>query len=253
MRFPGLINSAHFRFSRTRIDRGAAPNLINPNDIGVILNPLVKNFLDVSATNSFATGCGTCAPGHFKTNSYQVADDVDYVRGKHHIAFGGEYFKNQLDWLANTVSNGQFVFNGSLTGSPLSDFLLGRIFTVGKGAASRNLAESKYCECVCAGYMGGDTELSLLRLGCVGNRLLPESDHNGIGVRFDRRHLPQGPGARYLPMHLRDSSTSGTKEFRKPLPAETGIILRHAFGAAWHPSPIQLFVLPTGSSTRNQS
>jgi hypothetical protein len=34
--------------------------------------------------------------------------------------------------------NGQFVFNGSLTGSPLSDFLLGRIFTVGKGALSQS-------------------------------------------------------------------------------------------------------------------
>src|SRR5450759_5133549 len=71
-----LINSAHFRFSRTSINRGAPASLINPTDVGVKLNALVKNFIDVSATNSFATGCGTCAPGHFKTNSYQVADDV---------------------------------------------------------------------------------------------------------------------------------------------------------------------------------
>src|SRR5262249_42883855 len=95
-------------FSRTRIDRGAAPNLINPADVGVKFTPLVKNFIDITLTGDFRLGCGTCAPGFFNDNSYQVANDVDYVRGKHQITFGGTYFKNQLNWLATrspTVSS----------------------------------------------------------------------------------------------------------------------------------------------------
>src|SRR5262249_17185396 len=112
---PRVVNSLRLRFSRTRIDRGAAPNLINPADVGVKLTPLVKNFIDITLTGDFRLGCGTCAPGFFNDNSYQVANDIDYVRGKHQVTFGGTYFKNQLNWLANTLSNGQFVFSGQFT------------------------------------------------------------------------------------------------------------------------------------------
>jgi len=186
-----IVNSAHFRFSRTRINRGAAPNLINPTDLGVKINSLVKNFLDVSATGSFATGCGTCAPGHFNTNSYQGADDIDYVLGKHHIGIGGEYFRNTLGWLANTVSNGQFVFNGSLTGSPLSDFLLGRVSSVGVGAP---LAIRPYQNIVSA-YVQDSWEAGpnlTVTAGLRWEPLLPEADASGIGVRFDHAAFTAG-------------------------------------------------------------
>jgi outer membrane receptor protein involved in Fe transport len=232
----GIINSAHFRFSRTRIDRGAAPNLINPTDIGVILNPLVKNFLDVSATNSFATGCGTCAPGHFKTNSYQVADDVDYVHGRHHIAFGGEYFKNQLDWLANTVSNGQFVFNGSLTGSPLSDFLLGRISTVGKGAPLAILPNQNIVSLYVQDTWEATPNLTLT-FGLRWDPLLPESDHNGIGVRYDPASFTAGTKSQVFTNAPPGFFYFGDKGIPKAFTDRDWNNFAPRLGAAWHPDP----------------
>jgi hypothetical protein len=231
----GLINSAHFRFSRTRIDRGAAPNLINPQDLGVILNPLVKNFLDVSATNSFATGCGTCAPGHFKTNSYQVADDLDYVRGKHHLSFGGEYFKNQLDWLANTVSNGQFVFNGSLTGSPLSDFLLGRIFTVGKGMPLKILPNQNIVSAYAQDTWLATPSLTLT-FGLRWEPLLPESDKNGIGVRFDRSAFGAGTKSQVYTNAPPGFFYFGDKGIPKAFTSRDWNNFAPRVGAAWHPN-----------------
>jgi TonB dependent receptor len=230
----GIINSAHFRFSRTRIDRGAAPNLINPTDIGVTLNPLVKNFLDVSATNSFATGCGTCAPGHFKTNSYQAADDVDYVHGKHHFGFGGEYFKNQLDWLANTVSNGQFVFNGSLTGSPLSDFLLGRIFTVGKGAPLAILPNQNIVSLYTQDTWEATPNLTLT-FGLRWEPLLPESDHNGIGVRFDPAAFTAGTRSQVYTNGPPGFSYFGDKGIPKAFTDRDWNNFAPRVGVAWHP------------------
>lgn len=230
----GIINSAHFRFSRTRIDRGAPPNLINPSDLGVNLNPLVKNFLDVSATNSFATGCGTCAPGHFKTNSYQVADDVDYIHGKHHFSFGGEYFKNQLDWLANTVSNGQFVFNGSLTGSPLSDFLLGRIFTVGKGAPLAILPNQNIVSFYVQDTWEATPNLTLT-VGLRYEPLLPESDHNGIGVRFDPAAFTAGTRSQVYTNAPPGFFYFGDKGIPKAFTDRDWNNFAPRIGAAWHP------------------
>jgi outer membrane receptor protein involved in Fe transport len=231
----GIINSVHLRFSRTRIDRGAPPNLINPKDLGVNLNPLVKNFLDVSATNSFATGCGTCAPGHFKTNSYQVADDIDYIHGKHHFSMGGEYFKNQLDWLANTVSNGQFVFNGSLTGSPLSDFLLGRIFTVGKGAPlvihpNQNIVSA---------YVQDTWEATpnfTFTFGLRWEPLLPESDHDGIGVRYDQAAFAAGTKSQVYTNAPPGFFYFGDKGIPKAFTNRDWNNFAPRIGVAWHPN-----------------
>jgi len=182
---PRVVNSLHLRFSRTRINRGPASNLINPKDLGVNINPLVSNFLDITASGAFATGCGTCAPGFFNDNSYQVADDLDYVRGKHQFSFGGEYFRNQLNWLANTLSNGQFVFNGQFTGDSLADFLLGRISSVGRGGPLATSLRQNLMSFYAQDAWQARPNLTVT-LGIRWEPLLPEADKNGIGVRFDQ-------------------------------------------------------------------
>jgi hypothetical protein len=179
------VNSLHLRFSRTRVDRGPASNLINPKDLGVNMNPLVDNFLDITTSGAFATGCGTCAPGFFNDNSYQVADDLDYVRGKHQLSFGGEYFRNQLNWLANTLSNGQFVFNGQFTGDSLADFLLGRISSVGRGGPLAISLRQNIMSFYAQDIWQARPNLTVT-LGLRWEPLLPEADKNGMGVRFDR-------------------------------------------------------------------
>jgi hypothetical protein len=231
----GVVNAAHFRFSRTRINRGAPANLINPADIGVKLNPLVKNFLDVSATGSFATGCGTCAPGHFKTNSYQGADDVDYIRGTHHISVGGEYFKNNMDWLANTVSNGQFVFNGSLTGSPLSDFLNGRVFTVGKGMPLAILPNQN----IISAYFQDSWEAMhslTVTFGMRWEPLLPEDDANGIGVRFDHAAFTAGTVSKRFQNAPPGFFYYGDKGIPKSFTSRDWNNFAPRIGVAWHPN-----------------
>jgi hypothetical protein len=186
-----VVNSLRLRFSRTRINRGAAPNLINPKDIGVNINPLVKNFVDITVNNAFRLGCGTCAPGFFNDNSYQVSDDVDYIRGKHQISFGVTAFKNQLNWLANTLSNGQFVFSGQFTGDALADFMIGRVGTIGRGGP---LAVALRQNVV--GLYAQDTwriaPRVTINLGMRWEPLLPEYDKNGVGVHFDQAAFTAG-------------------------------------------------------------
>jgi Carboxypeptidase regulatory-like domain/TonB dependent receptor-like, beta-barrel len=188
---PSTVNSLHLRFSRTRIDRGAAPNLINPTDLGVNINSLVPNFIDISLSGNFRLGCGVCAPGFFNDNSYQVADDVDYVRGNHQFAFGGAYFKNQLNWLANTLSNGQFVFNGQFTGDSLVDFLLGRLSSVGRGGPLAVALRQNVIGLYAQDTWQARPNLTV-NFGVRWEPLLPEYDKNGIGVHFDHGSFTAG-------------------------------------------------------------
>ncbi len=124
---PTSLNAFHATFNRRRDDRGSAPNDINPQTLGVNMFAPLPNFLYATVNNYFSAGCGTCAPAVYDANTYQLSDDVNLIRGKHQMAFGVDARRTQVSWETNNVSNGEFVFNGSITGDSLADFLLGRM------------------------------------------------------------------------------------------------------------------------------
>ena len=134
---PTTLNSFHATFNRRRDDRGPTDIPINPTLLGVNIYSAVPNFLLMSVTGGFSTFCGTCAPGHFNVNSFQVADDLDVIRGRHQMAFGFNLVRVQNNTISGFQENGNFAFNGTLTGSTalpgctncgmgLADFMIGR-------------------------------------------------------------------------------------------------------------------------------
>jgi hypothetical protein len=124
---PATLNSFHISFNRVRDDRGPTDIPINPTMLGSDMYSAVPNFLLLTISNAFSTFCGTCAPGHFDVNSYQAADDVDLVRGRHQMAFGFNLIRIQNNTISGFDENGTFTFNGSFTGSPLADFMIGNV------------------------------------------------------------------------------------------------------------------------------
>jgi hypothetical protein len=122
---PGTLNAFHFTFNRRRDNRGPTDIPINPTMLGVNMYSAVPNFLLLSVTGGFSTFCGTCAPGHFNVNSFQVADDVDVIRGRHQMAFGFNLIRVQNNTISGFDENGSFTFNASRTGFGLADFMTG--------------------------------------------------------------------------------------------------------------------------------
>jgi len=122
---PGTVNSFHATFNRRRDNRGPTAIPINPTMLGINMYSAVPNFLLISVTGGFSTFCGTCAPGHFNVTSYQLADDVDIIRGKHELSFGANIERVQNNTVSGFNENGNFTFNASRTGLGLADFLLG--------------------------------------------------------------------------------------------------------------------------------
>src|SRR5215831_9095652 len=122
---PTLINSAHITVTRRRDNRGVDPQDINPTTLGSNMFATIPNFLLLSVTGYFGVGCGTCAPGFFNVNTLSAADDVDWIRGRHHFAFGVVAIRTQNNTLTGFDENGTFSFNGGFTGDGLADFLLG--------------------------------------------------------------------------------------------------------------------------------
>lgn len=120
---PTTLNSAHVAWTRLAITRGPAADFINWTDLGSHIVSAAPNTLNLSINGYFNAGDGS--PAHFVNNSMQLSDEVDMIRGRQHISFGGEWLHYQFNYLNTYQGNGNFTFNGQSTGDALLDFMLG--------------------------------------------------------------------------------------------------------------------------------
>ncbi len=111
-----FVNSAHISILRRVNNRGYASNDINAATLGVNAFQVVPNGLQM-AEGKFSIGGGTNSVAHFNDNTASIDDDVTWVRGRHQIAFGGEWVQNQLNIGNAYEGNGIFTFNGEYSGS----------------------------------------------------------------------------------------------------------------------------------------
>ena len=111
-----IVSAAHISILRRVNNRGYAPNDINAATLGVNVYQSVPNGLQMSE-GKFTIGGGTNSVAHFNDNTLSIGDDVTWVKGKHQIAFGGEWVQNQLNIGNAYESNGIFTFNGEYSGN----------------------------------------------------------------------------------------------------------------------------------------
>ncbi|WP_263409930.1 carboxypeptidase regulatory-like domain-containing protein [Terriglobus tenax] len=136
---PNVVNSLRITGSRTVGLRFLAP-FFDPQSVGInaYTKPGLEGFMGISITNGFSLGQGGNNPGYFNTVKYQLGDDVTVVRGKHSIAFGGQYLFAYMNTVNNRPTNGAYTFNGTVYGANTlgyADFFAGKIATFNQGNA----------------------------------------------------------------------------------------------------------------------
>ena len=116
---PNIVNAAHISILRRSNNRGYAPTDINATTLGISSSNLYQvepNGLQLSE-GKFSIGGGTNSVAHFNDNTGVINDDATWVKGRHQIAFGGEWVQNQLNIYNAYEGNGIFTFNGEYSGS----------------------------------------------------------------------------------------------------------------------------------------
>src|SRR6478672_10656889 len=121
-----LVNAFHVTWNRTLNDR-PMPLYFSPADLGSAVYSPQPGYMGVSVTNGFNIGTGGTNPGYFNSDSFQLANDIDVVRGHHQLSFGGNWIHTSIETVNNRPTNGQFTFSGQTSGLGLADFLLGKV------------------------------------------------------------------------------------------------------------------------------
>lgn len=132
---PTTINSFHLTYDRGSVFKGSPP-FFSLADLGVNMTPLMGPFSVVIVTGGFETGNNTAAPAHVITNTPQITDDFNMVRGAHQFGFGVNFIKPQDNVITNSYGMGLTNFGSQFTGLSLSDFLLGDVSTFEQGLAT---------------------------------------------------------------------------------------------------------------------
>jgi hypothetical protein len=189
------VNSFHATFNRRADNRGSAPNLFGPQALGMkntaggpFADNMPDNYIQVTVGNYFNVACGTCAPGYFNINNFQISDDFSKIKGKHQIAFGIDGRKEQFNETANQQSNGQWTFSGGSTsgysGDNLADLLLGHLSGWNQGnALSDYLRQTVFAAYVQDTWRA--TEHLTVNLGARWEPDLPASDKYCRGNQFN--------------------------------------------------------------------
>ena len=153
---PTIINNLHFTVSRLAVHRTNPANFQGSAQLGVNIYNIVPNFTYVNVSTFFQYGGSSNSPASFIRNQFQYADDVDIIRGRHHLSLGFEGIIGQMDQTNIQNENGSFTFDGTLTGRPAStgvtatvgsavaDFLLGSLDSLAVNNIVVNGLRQKY-------------------------------------------------------------------------------------------------------------
>ena len=131
---PSIVNNINVSYQIEDASRGPLAGGINMNDLGVnIWQPGFKQINQVCVGGG-TSSCGGSAlitigdnpAATFRRNNYTLAEDLDWVRGKHSFRFGfhGELAKVDVD--NQYQQPGQYFFDTNNTvNNAMADFLLG--------------------------------------------------------------------------------------------------------------------------------
>jgi Carboxypeptidase regulatory-like domain len=238
---PTLVNAFHATFDRRRDNRGDATNLFSPKDLGSNMYVGIPNYTQLTVSGysggGFNVGCGTCAPGTFDINTYQVADDFTIIHGKHQIAFGFDGRKDQFNSINNQQANGQFTFNGTTSGDGLADLLLGRF----SGLTDGNVISDYLRQTVIAAYVQDAfhaTSRFTVNFGVRWEPSVPAYDKYGRGNQFSwplfqqNWHSAEYPTA---PAGLIFSKDSAQDPYGKAFTASHWATFSPRLGMVWDP------------------
>jgi hypothetical protein len=180
---PTFVNAFHATYTRLINNRAVSPQMPNLVSLGANMFNAYPHFIDLTVSNKFTVGGGSNAPATFVRNTFQFADDVDLIRGRHHIILGLEAIAMQMDEINISLANGEWTFNGSSSNDALVDFMLGKPSLLSIGSPFQVGLRQKYW----GAYVQDDIRVTKrlnVHAGLRWEPSLPEHDVVGRGAHF---------------------------------------------------------------------
>jgi hypothetical protein len=118
---PSLLNEFTFSYLNSGSDQ-LQDQTVDPTALGINMPQyLPTGSVTVNVQGNFTLGSGFTT--RFFSKNYQFKDSLNWIHGRHTFKFGYELLKLQFRQVF--IGSPNFSFNGSRTGDPTADFMLG--------------------------------------------------------------------------------------------------------------------------------
>lgn len=148
--YHGIYGTVGYRFSRMRTD--VMPQFMNRTNVSGAAG-MSGNLQDASdwgpPTLSFSSGIAALSDAQSAFNRNRtdsVSYGIDWYRGRHNIKAGGDFRRQEFNYLQQVDPRGTFTFTGAAYGDDFTDFLRGVPDTasIAYGNADKYLRQSVY-------------------------------------------------------------------------------------------------------------
>ena len=239
------VNNIRFSLNRTSVVRTHS-ELFGPEDVGIKMFTYIPKYMNITTTGAFSINTGTETFSFYKPNTYSLSDDLTMVRGTHQYGFGGAVAMSNWKTESNVRSMGPISFSGGVTGLPLADFLLGRVFEFRESTPFRQDIRQPYFA-----LYGQDTwrvsSSVTLNYGARWEPWFPQDSVDRAVYNFDVERMragtrstvyPQAPSGLYYPGDPGFPGNSGMKTVWSNIAPRVG--------ASWDPKGDGRMVLRAG-------
>src|SRR5207249_6729139 len=110
-------------------------------EVGSKVTIYLPKVMSITVNSAFSM---TGNPRRLRANLYQLANDLSMTRGKHQFGFGGRVAQARTIGETGDTILPSFTISGDVTGTGLSDFLLGYVQNFNQGLGSGNYLRMKY-------------------------------------------------------------------------------------------------------------
>src|SRR5437588_6047599 len=118
------VNALRVSYSKVTQNQYAPNYGFSASKLGSKVYDYLPNVMGLNITSGFTL---TANPRRIAANLYQIADDVSLTRGTHQFGFGGRAAQSRTIGETGDTILPNFTVSGEVTGTGLSDFLLGRV------------------------------------------------------------------------------------------------------------------------------
>jgi hypothetical protein len=126
---PNLVNQATVAFLRTSTLQFSYPSITNAT-LGMNMPQYTSpSSINLNVGGVLEMGSDGTSSTIYIGNSYDFRDDMTWIKGRHTIRFGGEIMP--MHFLQRWLGPPSFTFNGSRSGDPIADFMLGAYYSMG--------------------------------------------------------------------------------------------------------------------------
>ena len=194
---PTTINAFRLTVNRTTIARIHEPNFSAPQ-MGINSYSFFDDFMVLAVNGGFNIGGGTQSLATFRTTTYQISNDLNFVKGNHQTAVGMTLAHWRVNQFAHTDDPGVYTFNGTATGLGMSDFLTGRLTTMAHGSQVAWGTREDYIALYLADVWKATPRVTLT-YGARWEPFLPLDLKLGIPHTFDDDRFRQGIKSKVYP------------------------------------------------------